>query len=116
MRLVTLLAQIVVLLQEQNQLLREMHVGLTGRPALTPRQTSSDRPGRIRTGTDVYTRTPLTQDRQDAAAIAERERSASVSPDATSNSEAPVVAHGPIRAQYGSTATERINGTGDDLG
>jgi hypothetical protein len=67
----------VQLLEEQNQLLRELHLKLTGHHALTPKRTVSQVPPRIRTGADVWTSQPLTEARQDALAREQRERAAS---------------------------------------
>ena len=57
------LARIVTLLEEQNQLMRELHVALIGRPAMTPR-TKLVEGGRRRTASDVSQRTPRTETQQ----------------------------------------------------
>ena len=63
MRIVGLLARIVALLDEQNQILRELHLRLTGSHALAPKRglPTVPSPPRIRTGSDVFVRIPLTE-------------------------------------------------------
>lgn len=63
MRSLNRLARIVTLLEEQNQLTRELLVALTGRPAMTPK-TRLAVVGRKRTASDVSQRTPLSETQQ----------------------------------------------------
>ena len=76
MRIVTLLAEIVRLLKEQNGLLREIHLKTVGSHALTPKVDPTS-PPRKRTGSDVWVRPTLTADEEEARAVAARERAAS---------------------------------------
>ncbi len=63
-RMIHTLTRILVLLEEQNNLLRELHLDLTHRPALTKRSSqrldasAGSRP-RMRNANDVWQRTPL---------------------------------------------------------
>lgn len=62
-----LLQRLVVLAEEHNHLLRELHLKLTGHHALTPRRNPSQTTsGRIRSASDVWTSSPLTQSQMDA--------------------------------------------------
>lgn len=64
MRLLGILNQIRILLEEQNDLLREIHLATRGTPALTNKRRPVDpaSPFRKRTGSDVWQRTPETAD------------------------------------------------------
>lgn len=69
--------RIVVLLEEQNTLLREVHLALTGTHAKTFRPSmDGNRTPRVRTGSDVWQRTPLTEQVQQDREIAAREDAA----------------------------------------
>ena len=76
LRIAGILSRMVVLLEEQNRLLREVHVALTGRSALTPRRSRPDQEApqgarRVRTANDVSVVRPTTELEQ-----ARRERDA----------------------------------------
>lgn len=90
-----LLGRIILLLEEQNGLLRELHQAQTGSHARTPRRgTTSPTPTRIRTGSDVWQRTPLTEDEQRTRARVESESAASAPVD-TPNAEGILSASAP---------------------
>ena len=77
LRIIPLLSRIVQLQEEQNALLRELYVTLTGHHALTTRRsTPSPRVTRLRTASDVWQRTPLTVSKQQARDLARRETAA----------------------------------------
>ena len=79
MRLLGILHQIRILLEEQNYLLREIYLVTRGSHALTPKRhpTASITPMRKRTAADVWIRPPLTEDLAAARDQAERESAAS---------------------------------------
>lgn len=79
MRLLGILNQIRILLEEQNDLLREIHLTTRGSHALTPKRhpTASITPMRKRTAADVWIRPTLTDELVAARDQAERESAAS---------------------------------------
>ena len=79
MRLLGILHQIRILLEEQNDLLREIHLATRGSHALTPKRhpTAPITPMRKRTATDVWIRPQLTEELVAQKDQAERESAAS---------------------------------------
>ena len=87
LRISPLLARIVRLLEEQNALLRELHLTTTGHHALTPsratRAVGAPKDGKTppnsprKTASDVWQRTPLSSTQREARENLERERAAS---------------------------------------
>lgn len=69
LKLTRMIGRIVALLEEQNRLLRELHLAEYGRHAHTPtRATSPITTGttpRLRSGSDVWQRTPLSLQKQE---------------------------------------------------
>jgi hypothetical protein len=74
--MIPLLTRIVHLQEEQNALLRELHLALTGHQALSPRRTLQRPPTRPLVASAVWQRTPLTEHEQQARDIARRESAA----------------------------------------
>jgi len=79
MRLLGILNQIRILLEEQNDLLREIHLATRGTPALTAKRRPVDPtlPFRKRTASDVWIRPPLTEEAVAAQEKSVRESAAS---------------------------------------
>jgi hypothetical protein len=88
--MIPLLARIVQIQEEQNALLRELHLALTGHQAISPRRTHQRPPTRPLAASAVWQRTPLTEHAQQARDIARRESAASTPID-------PPTADGSIR-------------------
>jgi len=77
LRLVPLLERIVHLQEEQNALLRELQVALTGRQPLTlSRRTTNASDTRTKSAAVYWQRKPLTVSEQQARANADRELAA----------------------------------------
>ncbi len=81
-----MLSRLVVLMEEQNQLLRELHVAFTGRNAVTPRGLTSSPPSRgpapvtkKLSVNDVWWHTPPTESVQAEREYTAREDAASQS-------------------------------------
>ena len=79
MKLIGILSRIVVLLEEQNKLLRELHLNMAGKWPQTamPRPVDPTKKPRIRSAADVWVRPPLTEQEQDNRNRQERENAAS---------------------------------------
>lgn len=87
MTIVRLLSRLVLLLEENNDLLRELHLRTTGHSPLVPRRRNSGwypptapppREGsRVRSGTDVWQRTPPSATASQQSALHSREAAAS---------------------------------------
>ena len=112
MRIVTLLAEIVRLLKEQNGLLREIHLKTTGSHPLTPKVDRTS-PSRKRTGTDVWVRPHLTDDEEEARAVAARERAASPPDDLLNSGRSDALA--PEDQRPTTIATEQFDGRGNEV-
>ncbi len=90
MRLIPMLVRIANLLEEQNRLLRELHLRLTGHHATTPSRAGAgwSKDGktppssRLKTASDVWQRTSPRQQQLEDAERESREQQASV-PTAT---------------------------------
>ena len=104
LRLASQLHRIQALLEEQNSLMRELHIALTGRQPSTPRHRSlvenpvvpKARPVTRRSGHDVWLSTPLSETAQRESERRSREMQASA-PVETSVAESmrPSAADGP---------------------
>ena len=99
----TMLGRILSLLEEQNQLLREVHLALTNRHAQTPRRTESPFPRRIRTGSDVF------QVHQDT--IAQRALRDQVNRENAASAESQLQKSTHDGADHGSSTASGINPT-----
>lgn len=112
MRIVTLLAEIVRLLKEQNGLLREIHLKTAGSYPLTPKVDRTS-PPRKRTGSDVWVRPELTAAEEMSRAVAARERAASPPDDLLNSARADALA--PEDQKPTTIETEQFDGRGNGV-